>query len=47
MMNLTIDGTNPPRLSWLLKSEALPRIYWNGTLNGRECMAHPQHSDAA
>jgi sulfide:quinone oxidoreductase len=42
-----IEGTKPQRLSWLLKSEALPWIYWNGMLKGREWMAHPQHSDAA
>ncbi|WP_371420824.1 TIGR01244 family sulfur transferase [Tardiphaga sp.] len=41
-----IDGTKPQRLSWLLKSEALPWIYWNGMLKGREWMARPQHSDA-
>jgi sulfide:quinone oxidoreductase len=37
-----IDGTKPQRLSWLLKSEALPWIYWNGMLKGREWMAAPQ-----
>lgn len=42
-----IEGTKPQRLSWLLKSEALPWIYWNGMLKGREWMARPQHSDAA
>ncbi|MEO6382274.1 MAG: bifunctional protein tyrosine phosphatase family protein/NAD(P)/FAD-dependent oxidoreductase [Nitrobacter sp.] len=38
-----IEGTKPQRLSWLLKSEALPWIYWNGMLKGREWLAHPQH----
>lgn len=38
-----IEGTKPQRLSWLLKCEALPWIYWNGMLKGREWMAHPQH----
>jgi len=38
-----IDGTQPRRLSWLLKSEALPWIYWNGMLKGHEWMAHPAH----
>lgn len=42
-----IEGTRPQRLSWLLKSEALPWIYWNGMLKGREWMAQPQHCDAA
>ncbi len=36
-----IDGTRPKRLSWLLKSEALPWIYWNGMLKGREWLARP------
>ncbi|WCT75747.1 bifunctional protein tyrosine phosphatase family protein/NAD(P)/FAD-dependent oxidoreductase (plasmid) [Sphingomonas naphthae] len=42
-----IEGTKPQRLSWLLKSEALPWIYWNGMLKGREWMAQPQHRAAA
>ena len=42
-----IEGTKPQRLSWLLKSEALPWIYWNGMLKGREWMAAPQHRVAA
>ena len=37
-----IDGTQPQRLSWLLKSEALPWIYWNGMLKGHEWMVAPQ-----
>ena len=41
-----IDGTKPQKLSWMLKSEALPWIYWNGMLKGREWMAHPQHRAA-
>ena len=36
-----IDGTRPARLSWLLKSEALPWIYWNGMLKGREWLVKP------
>lgn len=36
-----IDGTKPARLSWLLKAEALPWIYWNGMLKGREWLAGP------
>ncbi len=42
-----IDGTKPQRLSWLLKSEALPWIYWNAMLKGREWMATPQQRDTA
>jgi sulfide:quinone oxidoreductase len=38
-----IDGTKPSRLAWLLKSEALPEIYWRGMLKGREWMAAPDH----
>ncbi|ANI80378.1 bifunctional protein tyrosine phosphatase family protein/NAD(P)/FAD-dependent oxidoreductase [Sphingobium sp. EP60837] len=37
-----IDGTQPARLSWLLKSEALPWIYWNGMLKGHEWLVEPQ-----
>ena len=42
-----IEGTKPQRLSWLLKSEALPWIYWNGMLKGREWMAEPRRRNAA
>jgi sulfide:quinone oxidoreductase len=38
-----IEGTRPQRLSWWLKSEALPQIYWHGMLKGREWLAQPQH----
>lgn len=41
-----IDGTKPQKLSWLLKSEALPKIYWNGMLKGREWLARPHHRAA-
>ncbi len=36
-----IDGTRPSRMSWLLKSEALPWIYWNGMLKGHEWLVKP------
>ena len=36
-----IDGTRPSRLSWLLKEKALPWIYWNAMLKGREWLAGP------
>jgi sulfide:quinone oxidoreductase len=38
-----VDGTQPRRLSWWLKSEALPWIYWNGMLKGREWLAGPNN----
>jgi sulfide:quinone oxidoreductase len=37
-----IDGTRPSRLAWHLKSEALPWLYWNAMLKGREWLARPQ-----
>ena len=37
-----LDGQRPTKLAWLLKSEALPEIYWNGMLKGREWLAAPQ-----
>lgn len=37
-----IDGTKPQRLSWLLKSKALPWIYWNGMLKGHEWLVSPK-----
>ncbi|MFP5455247.1 MAG: TIGR01244 family sulfur transferase [Alphaproteobacteria bacterium] len=40
--NWLIDGTQPQRLSWLLKSEALPWIYWNGMLKGHEWLVAPE-----
>ena len=42
-----IDGTQPQRLSWLLKSEALPWVYWNGMLKGHEWMVKPEPLSAA
>ncbi len=36
-----VDGTRPARLSWMLKADALPWIYWNGMLKGREWLAGP------
>ena len=37
-----IDGTEPSRLAWLLKEKALPWIYWNAMLKGREWLAGPE-----
>lgn len=45
--NWLIDITRPARLSWLLKSEALPWIYWNGMLKGREWLVAPRPRKAA
>jgi len=42
-----IDGTRPRRLSWLLKSEALPWVYWNGMLKGHEWLVKPNTPVAA
>lgn len=42
-----IDGTRPRRLSWLLKSEILPWVYWNGMLKGHEWLVKPQVKKAA
>jgi len=36
-----IDGTKAQRLPWMLKADALPWIYWNGMLKGREWLAGP------
>lgn len=36
-----IDGTKANRLSWMLKADLLPWLYWNGMLKGREWLAGP------
>ena len=36
-----IDGTKPARLSWMLKADFMPWLYWNGMLKGREWLAGP------
>jgi sulfide:quinone oxidoreductase len=36
-----IEGTRPSSLSWILKSEILPWVYWNGMLKGNEWLAKP------
>jgi sulfide:quinone oxidoreductase len=36
-----IDGTKANRLSWMLKADLLPWLYWNGMLKGREWFAGP------
>jgi sulfide:quinone oxidoreductase len=41
--NWLVNGIQPQRLFWFLKSEALPWIYWNGMLKGHEWMANPRH----
>ena len=37
-----LDGTKPTRAAWFLKERALPFIYWEAMLKGREWMAKPQ-----
>lgn len=37
-----IDGEKPQRLSWWLEKRALPFVYWNGMLKGREWLAAPR-----
>ena len=37
-----LDGRKPTRLAWLLKAQALPPLYWQGMLKGREWLARPQ-----
>lgn len=37
-----IDGTRPRKLSWILKSEILPWVYWNGMLKGHEWLVKPR-----
>ncbi|WP_434771753.1 TIGR01244 family sulfur transferase [Pseudomonas entomophila] len=36
-----LDGKRPSRLAWHLKTEALPRLYWDGMLKGREWLCTP------
>ena len=36
-----LDGTKSRRLSWVLKADILPWIYWNGMLKGHEWLARP------
>ncbi|MGB0959294.1 MAG: TIGR01244 family sulfur transferase [Halocynthiibacter sp.] len=37
-----IDGTKPSRLSWHLKENILPPVYWMAMLKGREWMIKPE-----
>jgi sulfide:quinone oxidoreductase len=37
-----IDGQQPQKLSWWLKTGVLPLVYWNGMLKGREWLAAPK-----
>lgn len=39
-----IEGTRPRKLSWLLKSEILPWVYWNGMLKGHEWLVKPRET---
>jgi sulfide:quinone oxidoreductase len=38
-----IDDLKPSHLAWQLKARALPRIYWDAMLKGRELLAKPQY----
>ena len=42
-----LDGTTPSRAAWSLKARALPFIYWQAMLKGREWMAKPGPIKAA
>ncbi len=42
-----LDGTQPTRLAWHLKAQALPEIYWLGMLRGREWLAGPDYVEPA
>ena len=41
-----IDPVKPQWLSWVLKADLLPLIYWHGMLKGREWLAKPQHRNS-
>ncbi len=42
-----IDGTKPSKLSWLLKEQILPPVYWKAMLRGREWMVKPEKVSAS
>jgi len=42
--NWLIEGTSARRLSWFLKSDILPWVYWTGMLKGPEWLAAPQRA---
>jgi sulfide:quinone oxidoreductase len=42
-----IDGRRPSRLAWHLKSDALPSIYWNAMLKGREWLCSTRQINIA
>ena len=37
------DGTQPTSFAWHLKTQMLPRLYWQGMLQGREWLASPSY----
>ena len=39
-----IDGQYPSVMAWLLKARALPWLYWNAMLKGREWLVKPENS---
>ncbi|MFP8967360.1 TIGR01244 family sulfur transferase [Pokkaliibacter sp. CJK22405] len=38
-----LEGKRPSRLSWMLKANMLPWLYWNAMLKGREWLAAPDY----
>ncbi|WP_340587321.1 FAD/NAD(P)-binding oxidoreductase [Erythrobacter alti] len=42
-----INGTRPQHLSWILKADVLPWVYWNAMLKGREWLASPKDKSAS
>lgn len=42
--NWLIQGTRPSRLSWILKKDILPKVYWDGMLKGHEWLVAPDTS---
>lgn len=41
-----LEGTRPSRLAWLLKKVAMPILYWNFMLKGREPLVKPENRKA-
>lgn len=39
-----IDGQYPSVMAWLLKARALPWLYWNAMLKGREWLVKPENN---
>lgn len=37
-----LNGLRPSRKAWVLKTQVLPRVYWDGMLKGHEWLVSPQ-----